>query len=196
MTPILGIWASQNYNRYSLPKSFESIATTTVGAGGTATITFSSIPQTYTHLQIRGFCRTESTNNDGRSIVLRFNSDSGSNYSWHYLIGYQTTSNGTESYGVANQTYGYAGIAAPDGVLSNVFSGHIVDILDYANTNKYKTTKTLAGYDINGTTGWSFLGLYSSSWRSTSAITSIDILTTSGDIAQYSQFALYGIKGE
>ena len=74
---------------------------------------------------------------------------------------------------------------------ANVFAANVLDILDYANTNKYKTVKLLAGADQNGSGA---LGLYSGSWRSTSAITSITI-TPSSSIAQYSTFELFGIRG-
>jgi hypothetical protein len=67
----------------------------------------------------------------------------------------------------------------------------ICDVLDYANTNKFKTLRSLTGNDRNGSGSiWLDSGL----WRSTSAITSIKF-TTGTAFAQYSQFALYGIKG-
>lgn len=183
MSPILGIWASANQKQYISTTAYESIATTTVGAGGSASVTFSSIPSTYTHLQIRGsFDTTPQTD-----INFRFNSDSGSNYAYHYLYG-----NGTSvaSAGSASQTYGYLGYNP------NVATryGFVIDILDYTNTNKYKTARTLAGEDDNSTNG--FIFLTSSLWQNTNAITSVQLLcqgTTVFD--QYSSFALYGIKG-
>ena len=67
MAPILGIWASQNYSRYSITGSYESIATVTVGSGGSSYIEFTSIPGTYTHLQIRGILRnTGSSSSQGK----------------------------------------------------------------------------------------------------------------------------------
>jgi hypothetical protein len=78
--------------------------------------------------------------------------------------------------------------------VANMFSASIVDILDYANTSKYKTIRVLAGADVNNQTGTTF-GLSSGSWRSTSAVTSITIGTSGFNFAQYTQFALYGIKG-
>ena len=64
--------------------SYESIATVTVGAGGSSSISFSSIPSTYKHLQIRSINLSSSTDNN---ILMRFNSDSGANYSRHYVYG-------------------------------------------------------------------------------------------------------------
>ena len=76
---------------------------------------------------------------------------------------------------------------------ANAFGVTIIDILDYANTNKYKTFRSLVGSDTNDTNG--AVGLASGSWRSTSAITSITLSNNvSGNLAQYSSFALYGIK--
>jgi hypothetical protein len=78
-------------------------------------------------------------------------------------------------------------------LLQAAFGANIIDILDYANTNKYKTTRTLSGGDNNGS---GFVQFMSGNWRNTNAVTSIDIFQVDGDtIAEYSQFALYGIKG-
>jgi hypothetical protein len=73
------------------------------------------------------------------------------------------------------------------------FGGFIVDILDYTSTNKNKTIRCLCGFDANGSGN---LGLVSGLWRNSgSAITSLELFPQSGVIAQYSSFALYGIKG-
>lgn len=163
---------------------FDSIATTTVGAGGAATVTFSSIPSTYTHLQIRAIC-TDAGNN---SVKINFNSDTASNYAFHFLQGNGAT---TSAGGGANNSFGVIG-AASQGFPSSatIFGALICDILDYANTNKFKTIRTLNGYDANGSGTVEFT---SSLWRSTSAISSI-ILDMNNNFAQYSHFALYGIK--
>jgi hypothetical protein len=148
----------------------------TVGGAGVSTITFSNIPSTYTHLQIR-------TYNNGGVGAVTFNGDTGSNYSRHYLWGDGSVATSgantsTTSMGVIDYTSS-----------ANVFSSNIVDILDYANTNKFKTVRSLSGTDANG--AGSVL-LYSGAWRNTNAITSITI--SGGTAVQYSSFALYGIK--
>jgi hypothetical protein len=75
---------------------------------------------------------------------------------------------------------------------SNIFVANIVDILDYTNTNKYKTLRSLSGGDYNGSGA---IALTSSVWLNTAAITTITISTGGyGDLLQYSSFALYGIK--
>ena len=184
--PILGIIASQDYNR--VPTSYESIATTTVGGGGSATVTFSSIPATYKHLQIRSIGRTTQSATDS-FIEIEMNSDTGSNYSYHLLQG---DGSSAVTGVLSSQTKAYArNFTAANAGASN-FGAIIIDVLDYANTNKYKTIRNLGGTDNNGS---GTINLTSGLWMSTSAITSIKFTPESGNFAQYSQFALYGIKG-
>ena len=164
---------------------YESIATVTVGAGGSVSIDFTSISSAYTHLQLRGINRNETANNTFR---LRFNSDSGTNYSRHYLIG--DGASASTAAGANTPDIGI-GVIATSSNGSSIFSGFVIDILDYANTSKYKTVRSLGGYDANGS---GYITLTSGAWRNTSAITSITLLSESGDQNQYSSFALYGIK--
>jgi len=183
--PILGIIASSKLK--AVPSSYESIATVTVGGGGAANIEFTSIPATYTHLQIRGIGRGSFTD-----LTMRFNSDTGNNYSSHRLYGTGSSTPGTDG---EDSTGAYGTYILYAGRLSSaasVFCGNIIDILDYANTNKYKASRSLYGFDENGS-GNIFLA--SGNWRNTNAITTIRLTPFSGTISQYSQFALYGIKG-
>lgn len=165
---------------------FESIATVTVGAGGASNITFSSIPATYQHLQVRMLARNTSTSN---GYNARFNSDSGSNYARHYLIG---TGSSVVAAAVTSTTSAVLNDAAISTSGTNIFGASVCDILDYGSTIKNKTIKTLGGFDNNGSGSVGFLsGLY----MSTSAISSILIFPDAGNFAEFSQFALYGIKG-
>lgn len=171
--------------------SFESIATVTVGSGGASTITFSSIPSTYTHLQVRYLARTNRTSSDTDAVKMTFNSDTGANYSNHQLYGLATGTVG--AYGGANESLIYVERETSDGAASSIFGVGVIDILDYANTNKYKTARILAGCDLNNTSGQ--IHFDSGSWRSTNAITSINFTPNTGSgFVQYSSFALYGIK--
>jgi hypothetical protein len=71
-------------------------------------------------------------------------------------------------------------------------SGTVLDILDYANTNKFKTVRSLTGVDANGS---GFVALMSGLYRSTTAITSIKLFSTYGsNWTSTSTFALYGVK--
>lgn len=185
-----GTKSSKVWDGETFPGYFESIATVIVPSGGSSSVTFSNIPSTYTHLQIRGICRsTRSDFADG--INLLFNSDSGTNYSWHYLRG-DGTSPGSGS-GVSQSGILISYDLAAASATSGIFGGFIIDILDYTNTNKYTTTRHLAGNDRNGSGA---VGLASGSWLNTSAVTTISLSPYWGSFnwVQYSHFALYGIR--
>ena len=160
---------------------YQSIATTTVGGAGAASITFSSIPATYQHLQVRSLMTSSATG----EFTAAFNADTGANYYRHFLYG-----DGTLPYSGANALSSFVGYQA--GIAANMFGVSVMDILDYTSTNKYTTVRTLAGMDRNGSGD---IALYSGLWKNTAAITSITIYPPSGTISQYSSFALYGIKG-
>jgi hypothetical protein len=188
MSPILGIYASQMSGHLWPASSYESIATTTVGAGGSAFVTFSSIPSTYTHLQIRVLARdTRAVSFD--NLLLQANSDTGSNYSDHFLYGDGST---TLSGGGGSSTEIRTGTITGASATASVFGANVIDILDYANTNKYKTVRALTGADANGSGQMVFR---SGLWINTAAITTIKLFPGGGNFGQYSSFALYGIKG-
>jgi hypothetical protein len=181
MSLILGILDSGAAGGGGAASSYESIATVTVGSGGSGSISFTSIPATYTHLQIKGIT---SGGNAGYGCNIAFNSDTTSgNYKSHALYG-DGSSAGVD---VGVRTIGLVGT-------NNGFAGFVTDVLDYANTNKYKTTRSLNGSDQNGS---GYLWFASVLWMNTNAITAITITTAGGTntFNQYSQFALYGIKG-
>ncbi len=189
MSPILGIWASQNYSRTPL-NGFCSISTTTVGAGGASSITFSSIPQVYKHLQVRLIGRIDRSGEASDFFTIRYNSDTGSNYDWHALEGSGTT---TYAENGINTSLPRIGDITATTATANIFGVGVVDILDYTNTNKYTTTRSFTGRDANGS-GWVWFG--SSLWRNTAAVSTVTILPTIGTgFQQYTSFALYGIEG-
>ena len=189
--PILGVIASQISGHLFAPSgAYDSIATVTVGSGGTGTVTFTSIPQTYTHLQIRMVGRTNRADvND--TARLRYNSDTNSNnYTYHEIMGSGTSAS---VYGSGAPESNQMLVLAGSTAAANIFGVGITDILDYTNTNKYKTQRNLGGVDRNGSGSIVF---NSGLWMSTSAISSITLTPASGTLFnQYSQFALYGIKG-
>jgi hypothetical protein len=162
--------------------SYESIATVTVGSGGSANVEFTSIPATYTHLQLRYIFKHDSTET---TTKIQLNSDTGNNYTRHRLTG-----DGSSVSAAAATSTSFIGSGSASGT-ANIFSAAVLDILDYTNTNKYKTLRLLTGFDTNG--GGS-IQLLSSLWMNTNAITSIKFFFDSGNFAQYSQIALYGVK--
>jgi len=169
--------------------SYESIATVTVGSPQ-ATITFSSIPATFKHLQIRAIARSSTAGGDAW-LNYRFNSDTTtSNYSNHNFFGNGTSISSSYNSGDDGNLIGRV-MGSASGA-DNVFAPNIIDILDYANTSKYKVVRNLTGQDNNGSRN--LVGLSSNLWRNTTAIDSISF-TTANNFAQYTQFALYGIKG-
>ena len=185
MSPLLQTFANGSALGYrsrgaAAAGDYESIATVTVGSGGAANVEFTSIPSTYTHLQVRFMGRSTGA----PDTKMQFNGDTTTtNYRTHTVYG---DGSSTAAASFANTAYiGYIATA------TSTFGVGVADILDYANTNKYKTTRSLAGYDANGS-GYAIL--YSNLWMSTSAVTSIKIYPDSGNFAQYSHFALYGIK--
>jgi hypothetical protein len=180
--PIVGSFAGASARAYGLGAGvqvgdFESIATITAGSA-VANIEFTSIPATYSHLQIRFAGLT------ANDQLIQFNSDTGSNYKSHYIFGDGASA---ASSVIAPATYVYFGYS-PSATYPYVAN---IDLLDYANTNKYKTMKVLAGGDANGS-GYAFLT--SGVWLSTNAITSIKLYPSSGNFSQNTKAALYGMK--
>jgi len=188
--PMLGIMASAiSGNLLTYPISaYDSIATATVTSGNQTTITFSSVPQTYTHLQIRGIARGTYAGSGGGNPITRFNSDSGTNYVVHRLGG-----NGASAYAQAGLTqtsishYGLTGANDATGM----FGAFVIDILDYTNTNKNKVVRMFIADDMNGSGNIQF---GSGVWLNTAAISTITLTTDYADFFANSSFALYGIK--
>ena len=156
--------------------TYEAIATQTLGAAA-ATVTFSSIPATYTDLVL--VISGKYSSNDDSSPSIRFNNDTSSNYSETRLDGNGTSaSSGRQS----NQT------AILVASMSGTESISIVNIMNYANATTYKTTIS------RGNTSQYRVRAYAGLWRSTAAINRIDILNNGTyNFATGSTFSLYGI---
>jgi hypothetical protein len=166
---------------FGVPSSYESIATVTVGSGGSASINFSSISSDYTHLQLRGIT-ANSVNGDASSgVLISLNSDTtAGNYKSHALYSdgsSVTASSSTRTLGLSGSTNGY--------------NTYVIDILDYKNTNKYKTVRSSSGFDQNG---YGFVWFGSVLWMNTNAVTAITLAPGANNFLQYSQIGLYGVK--
>lgn len=194
MSPILGIIASQNYSRVAPDNgAMFPIAMVNVGSAGATYVEFANIPQTYKHLQIRAILRGATADTAGQSWI-RVNGITTDSYSWH---GFYGTGSGT---GTENSTFSakdaiYSAFRHPSNTAtSGIFGVGVCDILDYTNSSKLKTVRTLSGYDANGS---GQVRLYSGVLLSTTnAITSLRIQDQSGGgYTQYTQFGLFGIKG-
>jgi hypothetical protein len=166
---------------------FESIATVTVGAGGSSQIDFTSIPSTYQHLQLRAAYKCSNTSGTIRFRTGGTSIDTGTNYNAHNLYG-NGTSALAEAFGGAATTEGYLIVGGQDQFTYAL----VMDLLDYTNTNKNKTVRYLNGGDNNGS---GRVGLGSILWAQTTAIGCIRFYPQAGTFDQHSHFALYGIKG-
>ena len=176
--------------------NFKSISTISVGAGGASSISFTSIPSTYKHLQVRLIARNNDTSIYGSGLKATFNSDTGANYSYHIMRG--DGGGGTVgAYSGASQTSMLLSYdSAADGEMANMFGAGVIEIFDYQNTNKNKTVRSFIGRDNNGNGGQGGISFNSGLWMSTSNITTINIIPNGGTaFMQYSHFALYGIEG-
>jgi len=194
MSPILkGVVASGitgRLNTWAPTSAYDALATSVVPSGGLSSITFAGIPQTgYSHLQVRVIAR--STYNTGASSALTMQLNGNStigNYSVHLFDG-----NGSGTPGA----YGASG-DYPQGSIANatagagIFGVNIFDILDYTNTNKYKTIRNIGGNDNNGSGAVRYAS--GSFYADTNGITSITFQTNSANLAEFSHFALYGVK--
>ena len=158
--------------------TYEKIDATTL-TSTSSSVTFSSIPGTYTDLVlIQNSIATSEFN-----IWVRFNSDTGNNYSYTYFVGDGAGSGETGR--SSNYSYMDAG-----GVNTSPATTAIFYINNYSNTTTFKNLFSRVGSTSK------VLGMYIGMWRSTSAITSITTLTSSSTFASGSTFTLYGIKAE
>jgi len=165
----------------------EAIATTYLEADA-ASVTFSSIPATYEHLQLRMSWRDGSTGTYGM-IKTRFNGDTGNNYQYHLMRGYGTTA-ATDT--AASTDYIANNFVIAEGSPRTGYTSAIVDILDYANTNKNTTTQTMLG-SVSGTV--SQVVFHSGMWDSTAAVNTILLTYVWGpDILRGTEVTLYGLN--
>lgn len=164
---------------------------TTTLSSTASSVTFSDIPGYYEHLQIRVFGQTTGTTWG----ILTFNSDtSTSSYRSHYMA-----SDGSTTYaGVWSQTHTGVMINGTTGFSNNnstSFSYTVIDIIDYANTNKNKIVKNIAGFDNNSGSSSAGLEFNSGIWINTSKVTTLQLKAGQNNFASTSSFALYAYKG-
>jgi len=175
-----------------MPNTYEAIATQTLGSAA-ASVTFSSIPSTYTDLVIVCSIQSTSSANTDTRYHLRFNNDSGTNYSTTFLLGNGSTASSTRDTNRAQIDNVTPISTSPE------FTPVIYNVLNYANTTTNKTTLQRAGQNNNtsggGGGGAILMGAAVSLYRSTSAINRVDInCAVNGQFATGSTFSIYGIK--
>lgn len=172
-------------NPLIMPGSYESIASTTLSTTS-STVTFSSIPSTYSHLQIRMSARSSFSFGSMFDSYIAFNGDNTySGYKDHILYGNASsvTAVNASSYNLSYTTPGANQTAS-------VYNGVIIDVLDYANTNKNTVARFLGGADLNGSGNIVFGSVL---WPNTAAVNQIT-LSCDGSFVADSTFALYGVN--
>lgn len=165
------------------------INSNTVGAGGTSAVVFSSIPSTYEHLYLIASART-SDSGTTRALALRFNNDTGSNYTYKRLYGFGTGGVGVDDLNATSLLLGYTNSVAQT---ANTFGYTTGLIINYANTSRQKTLMGDGAMVQNSTIQTH--SLTGGRWSGTDAINRIDILPWDqpANIEQHSTFYLYGI---
>lgn len=164
-----------------MPNTFTLISSTTVGSGGAASVTISSIPSTYTDL-----CLKMSAANTSASWIdwqIQLNT-TGSSYTQRIFY--------TNGAAVGNSIDNAIQPRTP--LSTQSWDNDELYILNYTGSNFKATSRDQAWSRSATVAGSSFNGLETALWSDTAAVTSIRILPTSANIAQHSTFYLYGIK--
>lgn len=163
--------------------AYEMISTTTVGTA-VATVTFSSIPATYTDLVLVCSARTARAATSD-NLIVRFNSDTSTIYSSTNLFA-DTAPGSARSTGDTSCFWSYIPSASQ---ASGIFGVATMNIMNYSNTTTFTTAISKSG-NKNAQ-----LETTANLYRSTSAISTLTMLSgTASNIAVGSTFTLYGIK--
>jgi hypothetical protein len=170
--------------------TYTFISSVTVGSGGAANIEFTSIPATYTDLVVLLSVRSTRTSDYRDELFIRFNSDSGNNYSVRNLIGAGSSAGSGSS---LTTNYLKRGTAPTDTATTSTFSNNIIYIPNYTSSNQ-KSVSTDEVTENNSSTN-NYLESRAGLWTGTSAITSITFTFEVGpNFAQHSTAYLYGIS--
>jgi len=190
--PILGTVASQFSSKPF--GSFESIQTIYLASSSQLTLTFSSIPATFKHLQLRCSLRSERTNDFGSTFRIRFNGDTGNNTIYNRL---QNNGSGAATGFIAfpdQFAYIYNGCISNQSAPTSFFSPMVIDIYNYSSSSIYKVYDSISGIPHSSTNQRSGKGM--GAWASNTPINSLSFTTDDGsNFSQYSHIGLYGIKG-
>lgn len=171
--------------------SMEAISAITL-TSAQSSIEFNNIPSTYTHLQVRYIARDDGGRSFATWMYARFNGDTNSNYARHRLNGRGDALIYSDAQ--ASISFAIIGYSAGNTGLGSQYAPGIVDILDYSNTNKFKTCRTITGSNGQTTSTEDDVAFISSVWLSSNAINSILIYSAGGNLLSNSSFSLYGIK--
>jgi len=169
---------------------YELISTTVLGSSA-ASVTFSGLGTSaaaYKHLQLRVVARSDNAT-VYEEMYIQANGDTGSNYVRHSLQG---NGSAVSSNALTPPTNMEVGSILGNSAASGAFGVAVIDILDFANTSKNKTFRSISGRNA---TGQDNINLRSGLWMSTSAITSLTVNKIFGaNFITGSRFSLYGLK--
>ena len=160
-----------------MPSTYEPIATAN-GTGSSGSVTFSSIPATYTDIVVIVGGSLVSGGDAG--LELRFNSDSGNNYSGTVIDGDGTNASSARQSNVGASNSGL--------ISSNVVGTSIMQVMNYSNTTTFKTV--LGRGNITSLLVRASVYL----WRNTAAINAIEVRCSAGNFSTTTVITLYGIK--
>jgi len=175
----------------STGNALELISTQILGTAA-ASVTFSSIPQTYKHLQVRVVGRFSYNDNSLFNLSMQVNGDTvNGHYAWHQLIG--NGSSATFNSGTST-SYMAASVIPNNATTTNTFSGTVIDVLDYSSASKNKTIRALGGV---APASFLQVQLASGLWISTAAVTSLSFFDGQSltNFMAGTRFSLYGVKG-
>lgn len=162
----------------------------TLGAT-TASVTFSSIPSSWAHLLVVGYCRTDNAV-VAQDCAVRFNSDTGANYDRQYHSGAAAATGAGETFG-ATSAAGWNCPGASAG--ANLFGAFDLWVPYYANSANNKTFCSEWNYKHGTSSGNLGVGVSAGFWRSNSAITSLTLLPQAGSFVSGCRFSLWGYPG-
>ena len=165
-----------------MANTYVKIASATVGAGGAASIDFTSIPSTYTDLCVKLSARSTAASNDLMSILLN---SSISNFTYKILYGQGTTAG---SIGGSTGLIAWVDISTDT---ANTFGNAEIYIPNYAGSNNKSFSVDAVTENNDTPADKSFAAML---WSNSAAITSVGFTPDSGTFVQYSTATLYGIK--
>jgi hypothetical protein len=177
--------------------AYDALASTVVGSTSVANITFSNIPSGYEYLEVRYAVKSARTGTNALDeLNLRFNGDTGSNYSQRALLmdANSAALTANAAYPSTNIELGSGMIG--DSVSNSEFGVGIFTVIDYASFSKYKNVVMVGGVNFTTSVDSSFgrVGTGSGAYFNFNPITSLTLYADNGNLVQYSQISLYGVK--
>jgi hypothetical protein len=165
------------------------LITTTILPSNQSSVVFNNLndySSDYKHLQIRAIASHDQAG--GNAVTLRMNGDTGSNYSYHELLGNAAN---VLSGNLVSQTSIPAALGLRQSLGNTAFGAGIIDLFDVYSTTKNKTIRSLTGQPATD----SLILLSSGAWLNTTPITSLTLTAANGNLTTNSRFSLYGIRG-